>query len=87
MRVEPGGLGRYIGASAPSIRMHPDGGLSMVFTTVVEPPFPWNWLYLRDEKAVLGDIEEDLKDRAKMGRQQLKDSDRLKEGKTAPAAD
>ncbi len=63
----PAGWGRLIGAAAPSIRPHPDGGISMVFTTVVEPPFPWNWTYLKGQEAVLEDIMSDLEGRAEMG--------------------
>jgi hypothetical protein len=63
--TRPGG--RMIGAAAPSLRPHPDGGLSMVFTTVIEPPFPWNLKALKDEASVIREIEEDLRGRAKMG--------------------
>jgi len=67
MGKSPIGWGRLIGAAAPSLRPHPAGGISMVFTTVVEPPFPWNWGYLRRQAAVITEIEDDLRGRAEMG--------------------
>jgi hypothetical protein len=65
---EPSQLERYLGSAAPSIRPHPDGGISMVFTTVLEPPYPWNEWYLDKNEAIFERMERDLKGRADMGR-------------------
>ncbi len=52
VRIGPelGVSGRTIGAAAPSISVDADGAVQMLFTTVKEPHFPANWLYLRDNE-------------------------------------
>jgi len=60
-------LARWIGASAPSLMQKDDGSFSLMFTTVAEPLFPWNWLYLKEKSRVFQQIEEDLAGRAEMG--------------------
>ena len=50
-----------------SLRFDPDGQLTMMFTTVVEPPFPFNRMYLEQQAKVFDHIELDLGDRARMG--------------------
>ncbi len=67
LSTKPSRWDRYIGAAAPSLQPHPNGGVSMVFTTIIEPPWPWNNLYLENNAEVLFQIESDLEGRAKMG--------------------
>jgi hypothetical protein len=64
---KPVRFSRMIGAAAPSLRFDPDGGITMMFTTVVEPPYPFNRRYLVQQAKVFDHIQIDLGDRAKMG--------------------
>ncbi len=67
LQIKPSLFHRMIGAAAPSLSFDPDGRLTMVFTTVEEPPFPFNRLYLERKAKVFDHIQLDLGDRAKMG--------------------